>query len=123
MRSLFQIQEEEEDNTEEKENEDPEDGYREKKEKNKSDCTTLRDDLSVGSIVYLSFWHVTAIYCTASRPNKEFCLLIQHQHAHILIQLRNLNINLSDNNGMVKNMLPMGGQFKSGRSERLDVTG
>ena len=73
---LFQIQEEEEDKTEEKENEDPEDGHREKKERNKSDCTTLRDDLSVGSIVYLSFWHVTTIYCTAARPNKVFCLLI-----------------------------------------------
>ena len=80
MRSLFQIQEEEEDKTEEKENEDPEDGYKEKKERNKSDCTTLRDDLSVGSIMYLSFWHVTTIYCTASRPNKVFCLLIQLAH-------------------------------------------
>ena len=53
--------------------------------------TTLRDDLSVGSIVYLSFWHVSTIYCTASRPNKEFCLLIQH--AHILIHLRSASIN------------------------------
>ena len=88
---LFQIQEEEEDKTEEKENEDPEDRYKEKKERNKSDCTTLRDDLSVGSIMYLSFWHVTTIYCTASRPNKEFCLLIQH--AHILIHLRSASIN------------------------------
>ena len=88
---LFQIQEEEEDKMEEKENEDPEDGYKEKKERNKSDCTTLRDDLSVGSIVYLSFWHVTAIYCTASRPNKVFCLLIQH--AHTLIHLRSASIN------------------------------
>ena len=39
---LFQIQEEEEDKTEEKENEDPEDGYREKKEKNTPHHTPRR---------------------------------------------------------------------------------
>ena len=72
---LFQIQEEEEDKTEEKENEDPEDGYKEKKERNKSDCTTLRDDLSVGSIVYLSFWHVTT-GCPISLDPLCFCYFL-----------------------------------------------